>query len=79
MKFSKLTTKDICSLVSQTGCEQYYFCGKRIDVYYSDNGEIYSYYRPSKNKGLFDDKNSYSTLLQAMKAYRDHFDDGDDY
>lgn len=79
MKFSKLTKKDIHHLVNQTGCDQYYFCGKRIDVYYGDIGEIYSYYRPAKNKGLFDDKNSYSTLLQAMKAYRDHFNDGDDY
>ena len=79
MRFSKLKISDICSSVEQTSCDQYYFCGKRIDCYYSDSGEIYSYARPELNKGLFDDRNCYGSLLQAMKAYRHHFSDGDCY
>ena len=74
MRFSKLTRSDIPHLVSQPSCYQYYFCGKRIDTYYTDNGERYTYAAVSNDRG-----NWYSTLLQAMKDYRSNFDDGDDY
>ena len=73
MQFSRLTRRDIAHLVDQPSCSQYYFCGKRIDTYYTDRGERYSYAKGS-NRG-----NWYNTLLQAMKDYRNNFDDGDNY
>lgn len=74
MQFSRLKRKDIDRLVEQSSSDQYYFCGKRIDCYYTEIGERYSYAAGSNYHG-----NWYATLLQAMKDYRSNFDDGDNY